>query len=438
MKKQDFSKLLAVATVLLFFLSVVTIDLQASEIGTKTLPFGTPHFSYSYMTNMPTAHVIVKPHVAGYTVGAAIFMNNPPEQRVSDLEGDSSNTTGTSDASPTSGFISKPTDCTDGSCTTTTTTPTSTPPILEKITICHRNSGTKEYSELSISRDGWEYGHKQHSGDFIKTETGDCKSTAVIPFSGGVVDEPRNVPGLVNEPQTLTTEQDALIRKLHERIRRLELKLSDLEKEVVARAKDKLEKIDEKLTDRVKGRILLQVENKGEAWYVDPATAKKFYLKDGASAYQALQVFGLGITNDDLNQIPVAADTAIDPVDTDADGVPDALEQQLGTDPAVVDSDQDGFKDGEEVLNNFNPLGNGAVRISQSLVNRLKGRIVLQTQSRGEAWYINPVNGKRYYLKDGVSAYQIMRRLSLGIKDQDLNTIDVGTLSPDDITTAQE
>ena len=53
------------------------------------------------------------------------------------------------------------------------------------------------------------------------------------------------------------------------------------------------------------------------------------------------------------------------------------------------------------------------------------GQILLQVESRGEAWYINPDDGKRYYMKDGPAAYQIMRFLSLGISNTDLSQIDI-------------
>ena len=44
----------------------------------------------------------------------------------------------------------------------------------------------------------------------------------------------------------------------------------------------------------------------------------------------------------------------------------------------------------------------------------------------GQAWYINPTDGLRYYMKDGNAAYQIMRFLSLGISNLDLKNIGVG------------
>jgi serine/threonine-protein kinase len=44
------------------------------------------------------------------------------------------------------------------------------------------------------------------------------------------------------------------------------------------------------------------------------------------------------------------------PVDTDADGLPDTQEAQLGTDPNNPDTDGDGFSDGDEVKAGTNPL----------------------------------------------------------------------------------
>ncbi|HAM88211.1 MAG: Calcium-binding acidic-repeat protein (ARP) [Candidatus Falkowbacteria bacterium GW2011_GWC2_38_22] len=44
-------------------------------------------------------------------------------------------------------------------------------------------------------------------------------------------------------------------------------------------------------------------------------------------------------------------------IDNDGDGLPDDTEKRIGTDPNIPDSDNDGYSDGDEVKNNFNPLG---------------------------------------------------------------------------------
>ncbi|PIT93712.1 hypothetical protein COU00_02725 [Candidatus Falkowbacteria bacterium CG10_big_fil_rev_8_21_14_0_10_43_11] len=197
----------------------------------------------------------------------------------------------------------------------------------------------------------------------------------------------------------------------------------------VASQKKLLKTIDKKLTKRLAGRILLQVQDNGQAWYVEPTSQVRYYLADGARAYGALRKFGLGITNADLKKIPVGIEQRFLDTDTDSDGLADKLEEGLGTDINKTDTDSDGVSDYDEVVkNNTNPLGTGKLTYSSSLINRLKGRIVLQVQSKGEAWYINPVDGKRYYLKDGGAAYQIMRFLSLGITNADIQKVGIGDL----------
>mgnify|MGYP001587553303 CR=1 FL=1 len=46
--------------------------------------------------------------------------------------------------------------------------------------------------------------------------------------------------------------------------------------------------------------------------------------------------------------------------DTDGDGIPDKMEiDRFKTDPTRADTDGDGFADGYEIINGFNPLGEG-------------------------------------------------------------------------------
>jgi hypothetical protein len=45
--------------------------------------------------------------------------------------------------------------------------------------------------------------------------------------------------------------------------------------------------------------------------------------------------------------------------DTDKDLVSDEMEKKIGTDPNKIDTDGDGFKDGDEVLSGYNPKGSG-------------------------------------------------------------------------------
>ncbi|MEI7620760.1 MAG: SH3 domain-containing protein [Candidatus Falkowbacteria bacterium] len=123
---------------------------------------------------------------------------------------------------------------------------------------------------------------------------------------------------------------------------------------------------DTNLVSRLKGYILLQVEQKGEAWYVNPVDSFRYFLKDGDTAYNVMRDMGLGISNANLTKLKAK---------------------------------------------------------EASLVNRLKGRIVLQVEENGEAYYVNPQTGTLSYLKNGWEAYNVMRNLSLGIKNNDLAKI---------------
>jgi len=135
-------------------------------------------------------------------------------------------------------------------------------------------------------------------------------------------------------------------------------------------------KIDPQLTNRLKGYILLQVQSQGEAWYVNSVDGKRYYMKDGSTAYEMMRKFALGITNSDLAKIP-----------------------QQGEDKAYL-----------------------------SALSNLKGKILLQVESHGEAWYVHPKTGIRYYMKDGEAAYALMRYHSLGITNADLDKIPEGIL----------
>jgi hypothetical protein len=126
-------------------------------------------------------------------------------------------------------------------------------------------------------------------------------------------------------------------------------------------------------SEQLKGRILLQVQTHGEAWYVYPRDPHRYYLKDGPAAYNIMRAFGLGISNTDLSRLLAG---------------------------------------------------------NLTLKSKLRGWIVLKVQSHGEAYYVCPQDNNVYYLKDGPAAYNIMRRCSLGITNANLARIPVGSIGP--------
>jgi len=127
-----------------------------------------------------------------------------------------------------------------------------------------------------------------------------------------------------------------------------------------------------------------------------------------ANVYNLIIKLGVGITNENLKKIPVA-DANLTGDDKDADGLSDLLEAAIGTDISKADTDGDGYSDRDEILGGFNPFGSGNLGIDNNFANKQKGKILLQVEGNGEAWYVNPGDGKRYFLGRPADAFRVMR-----------------------------
>ena len=121
------------------------------------------------------------------------------------------------------------------------------------------------------------------------------------------------------------------------------------------------------LAHTLSGRILLQVEAHGEAWYVDPVIEQRFFLGHAEDAYTLMRAKGLGIRQRDLTFFQ-------------------------------------------------------ATRFPQ----RLAGRILLAVESHGEAYYILPQTLQGVYLGRAADAYALMRRYGLGISNANLALVPAG------------
>lgn len=80
-------------------------------------------------------------------------------------------------------------------------------------------------------------------------------------------------------------------------------------------------------------------------------------------------------------------------------------------------------------------IGFTSIVYAGTLAQRLSGKILLQVEQNGEAWYIYPNNQQRYYLGRPADAFNIMRELGLGISDKDLNQIPI---SPNSLSSSQD
>lgn len=131
-----------------------------------------------------------------------------------------------------------------------------------------------------------------------------------------------------------------------------------------------------------------------------------------SSIYYTLTRLGVGATNQDLAKIPLA-DYNLAGYDSDGDGLSDAIEQALGTDPKKADTDGDGYSDKGEIIGGFNPKGSGKLTLDTQFSNKQKGKILLQTQSKGEAWYVSFTDGKKYFLGLPSAAIKVFQDVGL-------------------------
>lgn len=182
------------------------------------------------------------------------------------------------------------------------------------------------------------------------------------------------------------------------------------------------------LAEKLKGKILLQVEQDGKAWYVDTYHFKRYSMGRPGEAFNLMRGLGLGITNEDLSKIPVGLIDYTDN-DDDGDGLPNRLETALGTNTNNKDSDGDGFSDKEELLSDYDPLNYRKMPLDKNFIQKNLGKIFLQTERNGEAWYINPNDGRRYYLGSPTDAFRIMQKLALGITNHNIEKIIIGYIN---------
>lgn len=118
------------------------------------------------------------------------------------------------------------------------------------------------------------------------------------------------------------------------------------------------------LRNRFTGNILLQVEDAGKAWYIYPNDKKRYYLGRPEDAFNIMRKLGLGATHKYITTY------------------------QNKTFPTAV-----------------------------------SGKILLDVEDSGKAYYIYPKNRKAYYLGRPADAFKVMRELGAGISNTDINKI---------------
>ncbi|KKR21050.1 MAG: Ig domain protein group 2 domain protein [Parcubacteria group bacterium GW2011_GWE2_39_37] len=179
---------------------------------------------------------------------------------------------------------------------------------------------------------------------------------------------------------------------------------------------------NEALYSRLKGKIILKTESKGEAYYINPSDKKMYFLGRPDDAFKVMRERGIGISNTNLKKVQIGIND-MSGADSDGDGLPDSLEAAIGTNLANNDTDGDGYGDKEELVGGYNPLDLGKLVFDNDFAKKNSGKIFLQIEGKGEAWYINPADNKRYFLGRPVDAFNVMRKLGLGVGNKDFEKL---------------
>jgi len=217
------------------------------------------------------------------------------------------------------------------------------------------------------------------------------------------------------EGNTLSAEVDHL--SLFSIVRKFEKKkFSDLKYDQKNKYYLRLDNI--KPSNKINGRFVIKVEDKGESWYINPVNNKAYFLGGKEESYEIIKNLAIGIKGGQLKNI-VPGILPGNKEDSDGDGLGDMLEKAIGTDLNSRDSDNDGYDDKLEIENGYNPLGRGKIKVDRKFVRKNKGKIFLQVENKGRIWYINPSDGKKYYIENSLDVLSIVENLGVGISNAD-------------------
>jgi len=122
---------------------------------------------------------------------------------------------------------------------------------------------------------------------------------------------------------------------------------------------------------KLKGAIMIQVESRGQLWYVNPVTQERYYFNDATGLFKIVKAVGLGISNQDF----------------------DSLNKQR--------------------------------------LAKLAGRILIKVEDSGRAFYITPNKLELIYLGRPNEIFKILASLSIGVANKIINPITVNKNFPE-------
>ncbi len=233
-----------------------------------------------------------------------------------------------------------------------------------------------------------------NKNDFLAPQSSNNWSLVRHRFVISELDLYRNIATIIisSQPQTLVLSKgssrqvdldgdkinDVLVTFTNVYINRAEITIKSLAGASITtpeiNASEAIKITNDVLYNRLKGRIILKVEDNGRAYYVSPVKKEMYYLGRPADAFAIMRSQGLGISNANLEKILVNKEKSNSKIDT-------------------------------------------------KFTKTHLGKIFIQVEKNGEAWYLNPVDSSRYYLGRPADAFQIMRNLSLGISNDNFSKL---------------
>ncbi len=158
-----------------------------------------------------------------------------------------------------------------------------------------------------------------------------------------------------------------LFAEIYENARSWEIIPTTITHSITKEEKGFVKEIDMALSKELSGYILLQEERNNEVWYVNPDDLKKYFLGRPEDIGEVMAKLGLGTTHDFITS---------------------------------------------------------QVKFSDNVL----GKILIDTEDNGKAYYIYPEDRKAYYLDEPEAALAIIYALGKGISNEDIRKIDVGNI----------
>ncbi|MFC1678297.1 hypothetical protein ACFLZ9_01005 [Patescibacteria group bacterium] len=141
--------------------------------------------------------------------------------------------------------------------------------------------------------------------------------------------------------------------------------------EVTERERQMSMEVDKELSEKFKGKMLLQVESHGEIWYVYPEDNKRYYLGRANDAFRLAKNLGQEILNEELIQY---------------------------------------------------------IYFDQEFPEHLLGRILLDSKNNKDMYYVDPETKQAHFFNRPDDTLEIFKEHAMGIVNEKIRMIEVGEI----------